>query len=100
MYVLGCHLSIYRISYSSDQGGSQQHISLITIMCCFYSICIHLPSQTQRDTDYWHYFDMFVFNDWPFPHVYFAKNVAGSVFSGCVVFYVDHYKQAYSVNKT
>ena len=43
---------------------------------------------------------MFVFNDWPFPHVYFAKNVAGSVFSGCVVFYVDYYKQAYSVNKT
>jgi len=38
---------------------------------------------------------MFVFYNWPFPHVYFAKNVAyfrlilGSVFSDCVVFYVD-----------
>ena len=40
---------------------------------------------------------MFVFYDWPFLHVYFAKNVAnifsllilGSVFSDCVVFYGD-----------
>jgi len=40
---------------------------------------------------------MFVFYDWPFPHMYFAKNVAfsslilGSVFSDCVVFVVDYY---------
>jgi len=38
---------------------------------------------------------MFVFYDWPLPHVYFAKNVAyfpflGSVFSDCVVFYGDN----------
>jgi len=38
---------------------------------------------------------MFVFYNWPFPHVYFAKNVAyfplilGSVFSDYVVFYGD-----------
>ena len=40
---------------------------------------------------------MFVFCDWPFPHVYFVKNVTyiifplifGSVFSDCVVFYGD-----------
>jgi len=41
---------------------------------------------------------MLVFYDWPFPHVYFAKNVAylpflilGSVFSDGVVFYKDPY---------
>jgi len=41
---------------------------------------------------------MFVFYDWPFPHMYFAKNVAnivgkilGSVFSNCVVFYGDRH---------
>jgi len=28
-YVLGCHFSVYIISYSSNQGGSQEHISLI-----------------------------------------------------------------------
>ena len=38
---------------------------------------------------------MFVFYVWPFPHVYFAKNVAyfliiGSVFSDCVIFYGDY----------
>jgi len=30
-----CHLSVYRISYSSNQGGSQEHISLLTILLCF-----------------------------------------------------------------
>jgi len=35
-YVLGCQLSVDKISYSSNQGGSQEeHISLITIMFCF-----------------------------------------------------------------
>jgi len=34
-YVLGCHMSVYRISYSSNQSGSQEHISLRTIMFCF-----------------------------------------------------------------
>ena len=39
---------------------------------------IHHPCQTQNKqyTNYWLYFDVFVFYDWPFPHVYFAKNVA------------------------
>jgi len=40
---------------------------------------------------------MFVFYDWPSPHVYFAKNIANIVsllilgldFSDCVVFYGD-----------
>jgi len=33
-YVLGCHLSVNKISsYSSNQGGSQEHISLITMFC-------------------------------------------------------------------
>jgi len=40
---------------------------------------------------------MFVFYDWPSPHVYFAKNIANIVsllifgldFSDCVVFYED-----------
>ena len=46
----------------------------------------------------WLYFNMFLFYDWPFPHVYFAKNVAyfplilGSVFSDSLVFYGDYYK--------
>ena len=31
-YILGCHLPVYRISYSSSQGGSQTHVSLITVM--------------------------------------------------------------------
>jgi len=39
---------------------------------------------------------IFVFYDWPFPHMYFAKTVAllilGSVFSDCVIFYGDCYK--------
>ena len=36
LYVLGCHLSVNQISYSSNQGGSyEKHISLITIMFCF-----------------------------------------------------------------
>jgi len=52
---------------------------------------------------------MFVFHDWPFPHVYFAKNVAniisllilGSVFSDCVVFNGDsHNCRAHNVRKT
>jgi len=29
----------------------------------------------------WLRFDMFVFYDWPVPHVYFAKNVANIIFS-------------------
>jgi len=34
-YVLGCHLSVDKISsYSSNQSGSVEHISLITIMFC------------------------------------------------------------------
>ena len=44
---------------------------------------------------------MFVFYNWPFPHMYFAKNVAniigkilGSVFSNCVVFYGDRHTQS------
>jgi len=32
-YVLGCHLSVYRIFCSSNQAGSQEHIYLITWMC-------------------------------------------------------------------
>ena len=42
---------------------------------------------------------MFVFYDWLFAHVYFAKTAAyfllilGSVFSDCVVFYGDPLKQ-------
>ena len=39
---------------------------------------------------------MFVFYDWPFPHVYLAKKmqpisllILGSVFSDCVIFYGD-----------
>ena len=43
------------------------------------------------------HFDMFVFYDWPFPHMYFVENIAnnisllilGSVFSDCVVFFGD-----------
>jgi len=49
----------------------------------------------------WHKFlaDMFVFYNWPFPHVQFAKNAAyiiglsllilGSFFSDCMAFYGD-----------
>ena len=32
---VGCHLSVHRISYSSNQGGSLEHITLIAIMFCF-----------------------------------------------------------------
>ena len=33
---LGCHLSVNKISfYSSNQSGSEEHISLITVMFCF-----------------------------------------------------------------
>ena len=34
--VRGCHLSVYRVSYSPSQAGSQERISLITVMFCFY----------------------------------------------------------------
>ena len=30
----------------------------------------------ESDVASWLYFDMFRFYDWPFPHVYFAENVA------------------------
>jgi len=30
---------------------------------------------------FWPYFDMFVFYDWPFPHVCFAQNLANTIFT-------------------
>ena len=44
LLICSLDLSVYKISYSSIQGGSQEHISLVTIMFCFYWICIHCPS--------------------------------------------------------
>ena len=32
---LGCHLSVNKFSYSSNQSGSEEHICLITLMFCF-----------------------------------------------------------------
>jgi len=35
-----------------------------------------LKEKWYRYVNSWLYLDMFVFYDWPFPHMYFAKNVA------------------------
>jgi len=45
-------------------------------MFCFKKICIHRPTQTPIVHKFLALFDMIVFYDWPFQHVYFAKNVA------------------------
>ena len=52
----------------------------ITTPAPHYSLLIDCPSETQIVHNSWLYFDMFVFHNWPFPHVYFAKNVANSIF--------------------
>jgi len=56
------------------------------------------------------YFDMFVFYDWPFPHMCtlqrmqpISRLILDSVFSDCVVFYGDpvnstHYAMLYPQN--
>ena len=42
---------------------------------------LHSPSNTNSTyLNSWLHFDMFVYYDWPFPHVYFAKNVANIIF--------------------
>ena len=63
-----------RRRFSLQKGGSQEHISLITIMFCFNKFALRLVIST---------------------HVYFAKNIAYFLFnswlsfSDCVVFYGD-----------
>ena len=43
---------------------------------------LHLlsKSNTNSTINSWLHFYMFVFYDWPFPRVYFAKNVANIIF--------------------
>jgi len=50
---------------------------------------LHSPSKSNTKKLYANsllYFDMFVFHDWPFPHVYFAKNVAYFPFNSWLSF--------------
>jgi len=72
--------SVYRISYSSNQGGSQ--VSLITITFCFFKNEFAFTVQVKHKSyiNSWLHSSISVFYDWPFPHVYFAKNEADIIF--------------------
>jgi len=64
-------------------------------MFCFDEFAFTVPVKHKINSiqNSWLYFDMFVFYDWPFAHVYFAKNVAYIPFNSwlsfndCAVFY-------------
>jgi len=47
-------------------------------MFCFneFAFTVQVKQKNSIQINSWLYFDMSVFYDWPFPHVYFAKNVA------------------------
>ena len=53
------------------KGGSQEHICLITIMFCFneFVFTVQVKQKNKKYTNSWLYFHMFVFFDWPFPHM-------------------------------
>jgi len=72
--------TVYRISYSSNQDGSQEDISLITTLFCFSWICIHYPSQTKTVHKFLALSWYVVFYTWPFPLVYLGKNIVNIIF--------------------
>ena len=47
-------------------------------MFCFneFAFTVQVKQKNSIQINSWLYFDMSVFYDWPFPHMYFAKNVA------------------------
>ena len=84
-----------RRRFCLQKGGSQEHISLITIMFCFDEFAFtikHNIYSTQILGLFWYVCILWLAIS---THVYIAKNVAyfplnfGSVFSDCIVFYAD-----------
>ena len=56
-------------------------------MFCFKEFAFTvLVKHKINSTNSWLYIDMFVFYDWPFPHVYFAKIVAYFSFNSWLSF--------------
>jgi len=82
------YLSVKKMSYSSNSGVSKQHICLITIMFCFdeFAFTVQVKHKINSIQNSWLYFDMFVFYDLLFAHVYFAKNVAYFPFNSWLSF--------------
>jgi len=51
-----------------------------------FTVQIKEKINSRAYTNSWLYIDMFVFYDWPFPHVYFAKNAAYFPFNSWLSF--------------
>jgi len=60
-----------RRRFCLQKGGSQEHISFITIKVLFneFAFTIQVKHKINSMQIVGFYFDMFVFYDWPFPHM-------------------------------